>query len=94
MHHLIQVGIGLRSQHYAEVANSLPQIGWLEVHSENFFAQGGQPLRYLENICNNYPISFHGVGLSPGSATGIQQTHLRKLKNLITVFSPALFLSI
>ncbi len=90
MQHLNQVGMGLRCQHYAEVANSLPRLGWLEVHSENFFAQGGQPLSYLEKIGDNYPISFHGVGLSLGSATGIQQTHLLKLKNLITHFSPCL----
>jgi uncharacterized protein (UPF0276 family) len=90
MHHLVQVGMGLRCKHYAEVANSRPQIGWLEVHSENFFAQGGQPLSYLKKIGNNYPISFHGVGLSLGSATGIPQNHLRKLKNLITIFSPCL----
>ena len=84
------VGIGLRAQHYEQVMNTCPKIGWFEVHSENYFSQGGRPLDYLEKIRRNYPISLHGVGLSIGSADGIQKAHLLKLKNLITTFSPCL----
>ncbi len=83
-----QVGVGLRAQHYEEVINTRPQIGWFEVHSENYFGSGGKPLDYLEKIRRDFPLSFHGVGLSLGSADGIQQAHLLKLKNLITAFSP------
>ena len=65
-----RTGIGLRTQHFRSVLGSLPDVGWLEVHSENFFGAGGQPLYYLERIRNHYPISLHGVGLSLGAVGG------------------------
>ncbi|AHE67053.1 DUF692 domain-containing protein [Legionella oakridgensis] len=82
------VGIGLRSQHYSNFLDSLPNIGFLEVHCENYFGQGGKPLVCLEHIANHYPLSFHGVGLSLGSTDGLSAQHLRKLKALIDRFEP------
>jgi uncharacterized protein len=84
------VGIGLRPQHYEEIIRTKPEIGWFEVHSENYFGPGGKPRNYLEQLRRDYPLSFHGVGLSLGSADQIQKTHLLRLKNLIDVFSPRL----
>lgn len=84
------VGVGLRSQHYETVLNSHPQVGWFEVHSENYFSEGGKPFDYLQKIGCEYPLSFHGVGLSLGSADGIDKAHLLKLKKLIGIFSPCL----
>lgn len=84
------VGIGLRPQHYEEVIHTKPQIGWFEVHSENYFGPGGKPRDYLERLRRDYPFSFHGVGLSLGSADQIQEAHLLRLKNLIDLFSPCL----
>lgn len=84
------IGIGLRHPHYLEVINSQPNIGWFEVHSENFFHQGGPSLTVLKNIRKNYPISLHGVGLSLGSANGIDLNHLKKIKNLISDINPFL----
>ena len=37
----LRAGIGLRQPHYAEVIESTPPLGFVEVHSENFFADGG-----------------------------------------------------
>ena len=45
-----RAGIGLRAPHYREVLETRPDIGWLEVHSENFFGRGGQPLHFLERV--------------------------------------------
>jgi uncharacterized protein len=81
-------GIGLRAPHYRDVLKSRPAVGWLEVHSENYFGDGGQPLFHLEKIRAHYPLSLHGVGLSLGSADPLNRTHLQKLKTLITRVEP------
>jgi uncharacterized protein (UPF0276 family) len=83
-------GIGLRAPHYREILDARPAIGWLEVHSENFFGRGGQPLDYLERVRDLYPVSLHGVGLSLGSADGLRDSHLARLKALVDRFEPAL----
>ena len=55
-----------------------PDVGWLEVHSENFFARGGQVLHMLERVRSHYPLSLHGVGLSLGSTDPLSQEHLSR----------------
>ena len=84
------VGIGLRTPHYRELLESLPPIGWFEVHSENYFGDGGQPLYFLERFRCHYPLSLHGVGLSLGSTDPLNPTHLKKLKTLTDRFEPGL----
>lgn len=84
------IGIGLRHPHYHQVLEEQPPIGWFEVHSENFFHQGGLSLNILLAIRKHYPISLHGVGLSLGTADGIQQQHLTRLKHLIELVDPCL----
>lgn len=83
-------GIGLRAPHYQAILAAKPDVGFLEVHSENFFGDGGQPHRYLHAFRELYPISLHGVGLSLGSADEINSAHLKKLKRLVDVIEPAL----
>jgi uncharacterized protein (UPF0276 family) len=85
-----RAGIGLRAPHYQEVLASRPDVGWLEVHSENFFGRGGQPLHILERVRELYPLSLHGVGLSLGSADGVSHDHLVRLKALASRFDPML----
>ncbi|MCR4302542.1 MAG: DUF692 domain-containing protein [Sulfuricaulis sp.] len=85
-----RAGIGLRAEHYREVTDSLPPVGWLEAHSENYFGDGGTPLDYLERAREDYPISLHGVGLSLGSCDPLNRQHLEKLKSLIQRFEPGL----
>ena len=83
-------GIGLRTPHYREILESQPDVGWLEVHSENYFGRGGQPLYYLERMRQRYALSLHGVGLSLGSADGLRHCHLVQLKALADRFEPML----
>ncbi len=85
-----RAGIGLRAEHYQEILERQPDIGWFEVHSENYFGDGGRPLYYLEKLSEFYPVSLHGVGLSIGSTDDIDTKHLEKLKNLIKHFKPGL----
>ena len=84
------VGIGLRAEHYQDATCGLPPVDWFEVHSENYFGQGGQPHFYLSKIRTNYSLSFHGVGLSLGSTDPLDFIHLKRLKELIDQYQPAL----
>ncbi len=85
-----QAGIGLRTEHYQAVLASRPAIGFFEVHSENYFGQGGRPLAVLDQVQSDYPISLHGVGLSLGSTDPLSKPHLLKLKNLVDRTQPML----
>lgn len=84
------VGIGLRSPHYQDVLSSLPEVGFLEIHSENYFNPHSQNHFYLQQIAEFYPMSFHGIGLSLGSSDPISKSHLNNLKQLVDRFQPAL----
>jgi len=84
-----QAGIGLRSVHHEAIVHDRPHIGWLEVHSENYFADGGAQLEHLTKARALYPLSLHGVGLSLGSTDPLNTDHLRKLKRLVQWSEPA-----
>lgn len=86
--HVPVVGIGWRHPHYAQVLERQPALDFLEVHSENFFAQGGAALGVLEQGRAHYPISLHGVGLSLGSAVGLDAWHLDQLAQLVERIDP------
>ena len=83
-----RVGIGLRQPHYAELLETRPALGFVEVHSENFFADGGAALAVLREARENWPISLHGVGLSLGSACGLDPWHLDRLARLVERIEP------
>ncbi|KZY32088.1 hypothetical protein A3752_17395 [Oleiphilus sp. HI0081] len=83
-------GIGLRSAHYQTILNSRPDIPWFEALSDNYMSDGGQPLDYLEQVRDLYPVTFHGVGMSLGSTDPLDQSYLKRLKSLIERFQPTL----
>ena len=82
-------GIGLRSPHIAEMLTRRPSAGWLEVHAENYMGDGAA-VSALEQLRTIYPLSVHGVGLSLGSAGGIDRDHLERLRRVCERFEPAL----
>ena len=84
----LSAGIGLRTPHVARVRAERPCLGWLEVHSENYFVDGGPAIAALEAIRRDYPISLHGVGLSLGSADALDAGHLTRLKQLVSRIEP------
>ncbi|TFW32944.1 MNIO family bufferin maturase [Massilia horti] len=83
-------GIGLRAAHYDAALSSASPAAWFEVHAENYFAEGGPHIHYLERIRSRYPLSLHGVGLSLGSSDALDREHLVKLKGLVDRFAPGL----
>jgi uncharacterized protein (UPF0276 family) len=85
-----RAGIGLRAQHHDDLLRDRPDIGWLEAHSENYFADGGAQIDYLLALRELYPLSLHGVGLSLGSVDPLDRDHLWRLKRLVHLAEPAL----
>ena len=84
-----RAGIGLRSQHLKQVAAERPPLAFLEVHAENYL-NPGPPREALEKLRRDYPLSVHGVGLSLGSAAGLDGQHLARLAALVGELQPAL----
>lgn len=82
------VGIGWRQPHYESLLAERPALGFIEVHSENFFADGGISLAVLEAGREAYPVSLHGVGLALGSAAGLDERHLAQLARLVQRVQP------
>ena len=84
----VTTGIGLRAAHHARVSAERPQIAWLEVHTENFLGGGATPA-LLESLREHFAISLHGVGLSLGSAEGLDREHLARIAALVRRIEPA-----
>ena len=83
-----RAGAGLKPAHYATILDDRPDVGWFEVHAENYMGAGGPPHFFLERIRALYPLSVHGVGLSIGSAGGLSRGHLARLKAVVDRYQP------
>src|SRR5215467_11720483 len=82
-------GIGLRLAHLAEMVATRPSTGWCEIHPENFLANP-HANELLTELAAHFPISVHTVGISIGSANGIDKTHLRLIRALVDSIDPVL----
>ena len=85
---MMATGIGWRHAHYGELLQALPALDFIEVHSENFFGEGGAALDLLDQARRHYPVSLHGVGLGLGSAAGVDEWHLDQLERLVQRIEP------
>ncbi len=86
----MKAGVGLRHGHVGRFLEERPASGFLEVHSENYMSEGGPRRRALFDLRRDYAVSLHGVGLSLGSAEGLSDDHLERLKGLIGDYEPFL----
>jgi uncharacterized protein (UPF0276 family) len=84
-----KAGIGLRFQHHNAVLECAPDVAFMEVHTENYMG-GGSPIRYLEAVRRDFPVSLHGVGASVGSADGLDAMHLDRIRQVAERIEPAL----
>ena len=84
----VAAGIGLRAPHVDHVLATRPPVPWFEVHSENYFADGGPALAALERVRADYPLSLHGVGMSLGSTDPLDVAHVAKLRRLADRIEP------
>lgn len=85
---MLHAGIGLRQPHYQALLAAPPALAFVEVHSENFFGDGGAALAVLEAARAQWPVSLHGVNLSLGAAAGLDPWHLDQLAALVQRVQP------
>lgn len=85
-----RAGVGLKAQHIDAILSSKADIGFFEVHAENYMGAGGMPHAQLHAIRENYPISVHGVGMSIGNSTRIDPDHLARFKAVVDQYQPAM----
>ncbi len=86
-----RAGLGLKSEHFTEVLQTLPDVGFFEVHAENYMVAGGPFHHYLGLIRQQYSLSLHGVGLSIGGEGPLNREHLARLATLIERYQPHSF---
>ena len=86
-----RAGIGLKAAHIAPILETGADLGFVEIHAENYMGDGGRPHHDLARIADRYPISLHGVALSIGGAGPLDREHLKRLKTLIKRYQPASF---
>ena len=89
-----QFGLGLRKPHYRDFieGETAVPVDFVEVISENFMVDGGRPLHVLERVRERHPVALHGVSMSLGSADGLRDDYLRRLRSLADAVDP-LFIS-
>lgn len=84
-------GIGFKPQHFDAIMESEQEIGFVEVHAENYMGEGGMPHAMLRRLRERYALSIHGVGLSIGSMASLDIDHLTRLKGLCDRYQPHSF---
>lgn len=84
-------GLGFKPEHFPAIAETRPELGFFEIHAENYMGAGGMPHAMLERLRRDYAISVHGVGLSIGGPDLLDEDHLARLKALIQRYSPESF---
>lgn len=87
----LRAGAGLKPEHVADILATRPEMGFFEVHAENYMGAGGPPHAQLRAIAETYPLSLHGVGLSIGAARPLDRDHLARLRALDERYGPASF---
>lgn len=84
-------GVGFKPEHFADIRAMSPDLGFFEIHAENYMGAGGAPHAMLEALRADYALSLHGVGLSIGGARGLDAEHLKRLRALIERYQPESF---
>lgn len=86
-----RAGVGLKPEHVQEILDTQPDVGFFEVHAENYLVPGGPFHHHLTRIRARYALSMHGVGLSIGADAPLDLAHLNALKLLLDRYQPQSF---
>ena len=87
---LAPVGVSLKTQHFDHILATRPDLAFFEVHAENYMTPGGAHHRYLEAVCEHYALSVHGVGMSLGSAEGLDAAHIKRFRQVVERYNPVM----
>lgn len=85
-----RAGVGFKPVHFEDILGSPREIGFFEIHAENYMGAGGPPHARLERLRRDYPLSIYGVGLSLGGREPLDAEHLSRLKRLVRRYQPGL----
>lgn len=83
-------GLGLKPEHFRPALDASADGLWFEVHPENYMADGGPRLAWLDAIRRDKPVSFHGVGMSLGGVEPLDREHLARWARLVERYDPVL----
>ncbi|MDM7943403.1 MAG: DUF692 domain-containing protein [Hydrogenophaga sp.] len=86
-----RAGLGLKPEHFAHVHEHRPDVGFFEVHAENFLVAGGPMHHHLTRIRESHALSIHGVGMSIGGVDALDTVHLEAVAGLVQRYQPAVF---
>lgn len=81
-------GVGFKPEHYAAILDDAFDIGFFEIHAENYMGAGGLPHAQLAALRADHALSVHGVGLSIGGPGPLNPDHLTRLKQLCDRYQP------
>ena len=84
-------GIGFKPEHFPAIVQTRPDLGFLEIHAENYMGAGGLPHRMLTRLRQDHALSVHGVGLSIGGPDPLNEDHLARLRALCDRYQPESF---
>lgn len=87
----LRCGLSFKPEHFRALLETQPDIGFFEIHAENYMVEGGPLHHCLGQIRSSYPLSLHGVGLSIGGEGELDAAHLDRLATLIERYAPAAF---
>jgi len=76
------LGLGLRPAHYPYLFEHWPELGYLEVISENFLGAAPPPRERLAAVSARYPVVLHGVGLNLLGHSELDESYLDSLCRL------------
>lgn len=85
-----KAGAGLKAEHISEILETKADVGFFEIHAENYMGAGGAPHAQLRTIREEYPISLHGVGMSIGGPSDLNKDHLARFKRLVEIYEPGM----
>ena len=83
-------GTSFKHEHLPAILADGRQRGFFEVHAENYMGAGGAPHRALESVRRDHPVSLHGVCMSIGGEQPLDRAHLRRFRDLVVRYEPAL----
>ncbi len=86
-----KAGLGFKPEHFPAITETKPDLGFFEIHAENYMGAGGMPHAMLERLRADYALSVHGVGLSIGGPDPLDRDHLARLKKLCDRYDPESF---
>ncbi|TRW99596.1 DUF692 domain-containing protein [Paracoccus sp. M683] len=84
-------GLGFKAEHFTAIRDTRPDLGFFEVHAENYMGDGGAPHAMLTALRADYALSIHGVGLSIGGPDPLDGAHLDRLRALCDRYQPDSF---